>query len=350
MDLYGVSSSLADGKKDRMDKILISVIIPVYNVIEYLDNCLQSVKLQTMNELEVILVDDGSMDGSEKLCDRYAKEDPRFRVIHQKNAGASAARNRGIEAARGECIAFLDSDDWLEPDAYETLYRLMECEKADIVFGLGERLYRKELNETSNGETVILQGKEILDTYMRDEIKHPYIQKALWDKLYRREVIGNLRLPENIIMGEDGVFNTKVFCRASKVAFISKVIYHYRDERPGNVSSTRITDRIFADRIPAMLEQIDDLCKVERSDLARYKTLAFYRELQRLYWKTYNSNNPNKKQIMEQLFDYIKRNKEEVRKSYSYEGASCGYRVKMEIFLVCPFVFCLYMKVKTYKK
>ncbi len=333
-----------------VDSQLISIIIPVYNVKEYLENCLNSVKTQTYTNLEILLIDDGSTDGSEELCESFAAKDSRFRVIHQVNSGASAARNRGIEEARGTYVAFLDSDDWLEPDAYETLYRLAEQEKADIAFGLGERMYRKELNIVPDGQVTVLEKDAILDTYMRDEIRHPYIQKALWDKLFKREIIGTIRLPETILMGEDGVFNTKVFCRAKRVAFISRIIYHYRDERPGNISGNRVTDRIFKDRIPAMLEQIQDLKQAGRADLARYKTLAFYRELQRLYYRTYTSGNPNKKQIMKELYSYFCARKREVRESCRYEGASIGYRLKMESFLITPVFYCMYMKRKEKKK
>lgn len=333
-----------------MENSMISVIIPIYNVKEYLVNCLDSVKTQTYTKLEVLLIDDGSTDGSEDICERYAKEDSRFRVIHQANSGASAARNRGIEEAVGGYIAFLDSDDWLEPDAYETLYRLAEQENADVVYGLGERVYRKELNIVPDGRVKVLEGEEILDTYMRDDIKYPYIQKALWDKLFKREIIGELRLPDSIITGEDGVFNTKVFCRSQRVAFVSRIIYHYRDERPGNISSTKITDRIFIDRIPAMLEQIEDLKQVGRLDLARYKTLAFYRELQRLYYKTYRSSNPRKEQIMKELYAFFKNRKKEVRESCHYEGASIGYRLKMESFFINPKIYCMYAKINEIRK
>lgn len=329
-----------------MEKILVSVIVPIYNVKDYLETCLDSIKGQTLRELEVILVDDGSSDGSEKICDRYAEEDRRFRVIHQPNSGAAAARNHGLQEARGQYIVFQDSDDILEPDAYETLYNLARKENADIAFGLIERMFRKELNEVATGEVIILCEDEILDTYIRDEIRHPYIQKSLCDKLYRKEIIEDLRLPEKIVTGEDGYFNTKALCRAKKVAYISKVIYHYRDKREGNISSTWITNRIFIDRIPAMLEQIEDLKRVDRKDLARYKTLTFYRELQRLYYRTYTSGNPRKKQIMEELRTYFKGRKTEVRESYHYEGASLGYRLKMESFLITPVFYCMYMKLR----
>lgn len=333
-----------------MTKPLISVIIPVYNVIEYLEQCLQSVQKQTYTNLEILLVDDGSSDGSERICDAYAEADSRFRVIHQKNAGASTARNRGMDEATGEFLAFLDSDDWLEPDAYECLQKTQEREQADIVWALGKRMFRTELNVKPKETCTVLEGKDILDTYILDERKDPPVQKALWDKLYRRSVIGELRLPERIITGEDGVFNTKVFCRAKKAVFLSHVIYHYRDERPGNISGTRITDRIFADRIPAMTEQIADLEAVGRTDLARDRILAFYRELQRLYYKTWCSSNPRKKEILKELKAYYKGEKQRIRQSYHYPRASIGYRIKTESFLYVPLLYCIYMKQKESKK
>ena len=98
---------------------LISVIIPVYNIMEYLPRCVHSVTAQTYQNLEILLVDDGSTDGSGELCDRLAKEDPRIKVFHKENGGSSSARNLGLRNARGECVGFVDSDDYVEPDTYE---------------------------------------------------------------------------------------------------------------------------------------------------------------------------------------------------------------------------------------
>ena len=128
-----------------MEKVCVSIVIPVYNVKDYLVRCLDSVKEQTLKEIEVILIDDGSSDGSEKICDQYAREDSRFCVVHQINAGSAAARNRGLEMAQGKYVAFPDSDDWLEADAYEKLYSLLEEEKGDVAFGIIEREFQDDL-------------------------------------------------------------------------------------------------------------------------------------------------------------------------------------------------------------
>ena len=111
---------------------LVSVIIPVYNVGEYLQTCIDSVKRQTYKDLQIILVDDGSTDGSGLICDKAAKEDDRIRVIHRTNGGLSAARNSGIEEANGEYICFIDSDDWVDESFVERLYQLAEKDNADV--------------------------------------------------------------------------------------------------------------------------------------------------------------------------------------------------------------------------
>ena len=110
----------------------ISVIVPVYRVEKYLRQCVESIRAQTFRQLEIILVDDGSPDGCPALCDELAQEDARIRVIHQKNGGVSAARNTGINAAEGGCIAFVDSDDFIAPEMYEILYRELKQNSADV--------------------------------------------------------------------------------------------------------------------------------------------------------------------------------------------------------------------------
>lgn len=120
------------GKEPKMSNPLISVIVPVYNVEKYLDRCVRSIMHQTYSNLEIILVDDESPDNCPAMCDNYAKEDSRIRVIHKKNGGLSDARNAGIEAANGEYIGFIDSDDYIDSDMYEFLYGIAQKENADV--------------------------------------------------------------------------------------------------------------------------------------------------------------------------------------------------------------------------
>ena len=112
---------------------LISVIVPVYNVAAWLPRCVDSVLTQTYQNLEILLIDDGSTDASGEICDAYAEKDPRIRVIHKKNGGLSSARNAGLDVSNGQYIGFVDSDDWIEPEMYEKMLALMECNEAQLV-------------------------------------------------------------------------------------------------------------------------------------------------------------------------------------------------------------------------
>ena len=129
---------------------LVSIVIPIYNVEKYLNECVDSVIVQTYHDLEIILVDDGSTDNSGKLCDEYKKIDDRIKVIHQKNGGLSAARNTGMDSAIGEYLYFLDSDDYIEPQTVERLVDTIEQEKADIVLFDGYVVYTDCENDGSD--------------------------------------------------------------------------------------------------------------------------------------------------------------------------------------------------------
>lgn len=111
---------------------LISIIVPVYNVKDYVEKCLDSICGQTYKNLEIVVVDDGSTDGSGEICDTYAQKDPRVKVIHRENRGVSAVRNEGLDIALGEYIGFVDGDDWIDSDMYEFLYELLIVNEADI--------------------------------------------------------------------------------------------------------------------------------------------------------------------------------------------------------------------------
>ena len=146
-----------------MTEPLISVIIPVYNVEEYLDKCIQSVLNQTYHNLQVVLVDDGSKDKSGEICDKYAKLDPRIQVIHQTNAGVSAARNVGLDTALGDYIAFVDGDDWIYQRMYEHLYGLMLQYEADIVQCAAEsNVDRNNFKEENDGQKILYRFGQIL--------------------------------------------------------------------------------------------------------------------------------------------------------------------------------------------
>ncbi len=215
---------------------LISVIVPIYNVEDYLDKCINSILNQTYKNLEIILVDDGSPDNCPKMCDEYAKKDNRIKVIHKKNGGLSDARNKGIEIANGEYITFVDSDDYLSNDCIELLYINIVKYDSDISIGGHQVVYDngKIINKYSNTEYVSTP-KEVLDKILYSD----GIDLSAWAKLYKRNLFNNIKYPVGRIY-EDAATTYKLVDISDKISIISKPIYYYiiRNDSISNNSFT----------------------------------------------------------------------------------------------------------------
>ena len=209
-----------------MKKPLISIIVPVYNVKNFIRECLDSILAQTLTDWEAILVDDGSTDGSGEICDEYAAADARFTVIHKENTGQADSRNIAISQAKADCIGFVDSDDWIEPRMYEILYNTMVENGADIsICGYFFNYVNKESAYYDSGETIIMSGKEAMEEVIDDKIIHSY----LWDKLFKKEMITE-PLPRSYYY-EDYSTLFKWFVNAEKVAWRQISLYHYRQRK-----------------------------------------------------------------------------------------------------------------------
>ena len=208
---------------------LISVIVPVYRVENYLDRCLHSIAGQTYRNLEIILVDDGSPEGSGAICDAWAAKDSRIRVIHKQNAGAGAARNTGLDVATGEIISMIDSDDYLDVHMYEHLLSLMtedvDIAECDIVL-TEENNY--PLDDGSSAETRVYPLEDAMRLHLRDEI---FCQTPP-NKLYRSAVVGDIRFPVGNLI-DDEFFTYKVIGNARNLARSSAKMYAYR-QQPGS--------------------------------------------------------------------------------------------------------------------
>ncbi len=235
----------------------ISVIIPVYKVEPYLDACVSSVVGQTFSDLEILLVDDGSPDRCPELCDAWAQKDPRVRVIHQENGGLSAARNTGIEAATGEFLAFVDSDDMLEPDALRRAWEAQQACQADLViFNL---VYVDEHNhplpapDFSGFRDEVLTADEVWQRYFALAEQKIYYVVA-WNKLYRRELFKTLRYAPGKRY-EDQFLLPGLLAQCKTVACLRYVGYRYA-QRGGSIMAQG-SSRNYLDRSEFLLEWCD---------------------------------------------------------------------------------------------
>ena len=191
----------------------ISVIIPAYNIEKYIARCLESVCRQTYSNLEIIVVDDGSSDNTGRIADDFAKKDKRITVIHKENAGVSAARNTGLDFAQGDYIGFVDGDDLIEPDMYELLMHNALKYQADISHCGYQMVFTNRVDYYHNTGEIFVQDNS---QGVYDLVKADKVEPGLWNKLYRKDLIGKSRLDENIRINEDLLFNYLLFKKANK--------------------------------------------------------------------------------------------------------------------------------------
>ena len=207
-----------------MDEKLVSVIIPAYNIEDYIGRCLDSIISQTYKNLEIIVVDDGSRDHTGEILDNYAKKDRRIKVIHKENGGVSSARNKGIEAAEGDYIGFIDGDDLIESEMYKTLVDLLEEENADIAHCGYQMVFPDRVDYYHN------TGKKKIQTTeegLKDLLSGEMIEPGLVNKLYKKELIKNCRLDETVKINEDLLMNYQLFKLSQKSVYYDITPYSY---------------------------------------------------------------------------------------------------------------------------
>lgn len=292
-------------------EVKVSIIVPIYNVEKYLPQCVESLINQTLKDIEIILVDDGSPDKSGQIAEEYAKKDKRIKVVHQENAGLGPARNSGIENATGEYIGFVDSDDWANSGMFEKLYNVAQKENADIVVS-GNR-------EMENGLAVKLKphplaGKTVSDLNEIDSIRKKLyghglndstveaFPMAVWIAIYKRKMLVDNNLVFKEIFSEDTIFNLRVYKYAKIISFTNETDYCYRTEGQPSIMRTFANNKLM--RYRDFLQTLFEMAKEENDDeciIRAKRTAIAYCRLYVGLVNTSNNSFSNKKKYVEEF-------------------------------------------------
>lgn len=245
-----------------MNNELISVIVAIYKVEQWLPRCIDSILAQTHKNIELILVDDGSPDNCGKLCDEYAKKDARIRVIHKENGGQSTARNAALDIAQGDYIGFIDGDDWIEPTMYEVLLSHLKAFSVDIVqCGCYRWIYGNVCKDVENRKQLLLSSDKALDALTTSAFME--INTSVCCKLFKREVIGNIRFSP-VRAYEDDEFVFRTVGTANSVLCIPSWQYYYNQRENSTMTAKFSLNRI---ALVTIQERICDYIKERRPQL-----------------------------------------------------------------------------------
>lgn len=264
-----------------MEKI--SVIVPIYNVAEYLDQCVESIVNQTYTNLEIILVDDGSTDDSGNKAELWKTKDKRIKVVHKTNGGLSDARNAGLEVATGELIGYVDSDDWIDVTMYEKLYQVMldkhssiaACQFVEVIDGI--------VNESSaNNELYVFEGHDFLRQILSNQ-SNPRLSNSVWKFLYRRELVKDMTFDKGHLY-EDAMYTFPVCINIKVIPFLNEPLYFYR-QRSDSIMGTKLSKRHvedmlrYQDGIRQVIMTSPNEALLKELDCNYYKMLLEYRYL-----------------------------------------------------------------------
>lgn len=312
---------------------MISVIIPIFNVVDLLPFCIESVLNQTFSDFELLLIDDGSNDGSEKLCDNYKKIDERILVIHKENEGEYSARNIGLREAKGEYVAFVDADDVIHPEYLKILYNAIKETDSDLVVCnfIKKKLTSQILDFVdANLESYI----EITGTNI---FKHLFCNTEFmtcWCKLYKKSKLDEIYFIERSI-GLDVEFNSRVYLNINKCVLIPEVLYYWI-ERPSSVTRKGFSQK--------HLESLDCYYKAWENipqNLTQCKAYALQRLLKVMLYTRYNASKDFKKNV-------AKKEKNIFKKIYKpfFKNQFIPVKMKISLFLFykIPLSYCLFRK------
>lgn len=283
---------------------LISVIIPVYNVEAYLPRCIETITKQTYPNLEIILVDDGSIDKSGAICDNFAKNDSRAKVIHQENQGLWAARNAGQRVAHGEYLVFPDGDDYMHTDAIRLMYEAINSnggyDFAMVEHKLTERL-DEDINACGANNLKELSQNELIDNmFSKNRKVMPYWNQ--WGKLYRAALIENL-WSDNYRYAQDWDYNFRVFLRVNRAVLIRRPLYFYVQRSTAFTKHSDYWDVVLECMCQMLTKNFANLPH-DKKDFEHYLLDKLYTKM--LFFKNRNYGSANQQKVFQQCREYIK--------------------------------------------
>jgi glycosyltransferase involved in cell wall biosynthesis len=315
------------------NNIKISVIVPCYNIESYLPRCIESILAQTYKNLEVILISDGSTDGTDEVIREYAKKDSRIIPVFKQNSGVSDTRNRGLDIATGDYIGFVDGDDYIEPEMYETLLKNAIENNADISHCGYQMVFPSRVDYYYNtGKKVIQDNKKGI----RDIIVGDYVEPSPCIKIYRKNIINNLRMPPDIKINEDVIFNFYAFVNSQKSVYEDLPFYHYI-LRKGSATTSKIDQNKLFDPVRVRKEIFEYSLKNLDNEIQSVAYSSYLTSIINLYRVVSNSK---LKEYKEDSF-ILKRQIKEIKGNFMLSK-----RVKTERFL---FFHCTGLLMFTYK-
>lgn len=259
----------------------VTIIVPVYNVEQYIEKCVDSILRQNYKNIEIILVDDGSTDLSGEICDAYGKKDTRVKVIHKSNGGLSSARNAGLKIASGEYISYVDSDDYVEESFIQELLSL--CVDNNRAFScISFREFSEECESVmrENAKPIVYNEEEFIKKIVSDDSANK-ITYCVWSKLFRRDIIEGLIFPEGKTY-EDILYTTTAVVNARGCVFKDIALYNYRI-REGSISKSKYAEgfdtRLLTDRLGLQIEQLTYIKQNLTKSLASFVKFKYYEEL-----------------------------------------------------------------------
>lgn len=279
-----------------MDNIFLSIIIPAFNSEKYIGKCLESIINQNYNNYEVIIVNDGSTDNTEKICKNIIKDNNKFKIINKINGGVSSARNEALKISTGKYIWFIDSDDYIEKDALKIIYE--KIDDVDVLAFGYEQIYKTKQTYKFK-ERKIDQDKAI---------KYMFLNKifigALWNKVIKREIIEQIRFDERISFGEDLLFQYYTLKSSKKIKIINNILYHYVIRDGGICKSSDIDKKIQGIYVTDIIlkENFDDR-KIKKYAIIKYVNINI---LVLMQYKEYKKNNEYYNKLSKNLKKYIK--------------------------------------------